>query len=806
MIHTGLTSAEVQQKTSNGESNRVTTHKSKTIGTIIIENVLSVFNLIILLVILFLFYFYIRTGDSRLILDTIGAATTALLNLLVAIYQEVKAKRALDSVNLLLKKKIKVIRDSVEVEIDQEDAVKGDTIVLGRGDQIIVDGKVLESNHLEIDESLLTGESHPVFKNDNDEVLSGSFCLSGNGYYLAEKVGDDSFAESITSTAKKYKFGKTPLQKKIDMIVKIMFVISIILVLAEVLQNQQFLREINIDFIRRLATIMLSLIPQGLILITSVSFALGVARISKLGAIIQKLNAIESFSNIQIVCMDKTGTLTQNKLTVRDIRNLSGLPEEELQMLMGTYAKFSSDKNATLKTLEKFSPYTNASLTDEMPFSSENKMSLLQLKIDDKERTFILGGYDVLIDKLDTADKNNTSGIFSQNKLGIYRNLLFGEVTGMNSLKDGLKDKTIKPLSLISISDEIRNDVMQAITLFRNNGVKFKILSGDAPEAVQAVVKEIGWEIGDDQLITGTQLDKVSDQDFYDCITNKSIFARLRPDNKLRIIKAFREHKNYTAMIGDGVNDLPAIKEADMGIAMEEGSSITKEIADIVLLQNKFSLLPSIFDEGNKIINSVSAIAKLYLTKNLIVIFITVLSILFSLDFPITPRRISLLNIFAIGLPSFLIALRNTNVEKNLKFTRDLISFVFVSAVFITFTSYMGRLLFAKVYGINDKQELQMLMITLFIITTITNFLAIVLNRKDGGKKAYIMYAAILITVYLFLGFTSFHFIVTDILKDFYEIYYLQPKYIPLILVTGFVSSVCLFLLQKARLRFMNKY
>lgn len=803
---TGLTSSEVNDRIAAGETNKTTQHKTKTIRAIIIENIFSVFNLIILLVVLFLFYFYIRTGDNRLILDTIGAGTTALLNMLLAIIQEIKAKRALDSVNLLLKKQTTVIRDSAEQVIDQESIVKGDTILLGRGDQIVVDGRVLESNHLEIDESLLTGESVPVFKNNNDEVLSGSFCLSGNGYYIAEKVGDNSFAESVTSTAKKYKFAKTPLQKKIDLIVKSLFLIAIALVLLEVLFNQQFLDEINIRFIRRISTIILSLIPQGLVLLASVTFAVGVYRISKIGAIVQKLNAIESFSNIQIVCMDKTGTLTKNKLSIRYINNLTDLPDKDIETLMGTYAKFSSDKNATLKTLEKFTPFSNASITDETPFSSENKMSLLQLNIEGKERIFVLGGLDILTNNLDENEKAKAKEIFEKNNLRIYRNLLFGEVKDVDSIKSITDHKTmnVDPVSMISITDEIRDDVMNAIELFQKNGIQFKILSGDAPEAIQAVVKEIGWSISDDQLITGKELDAVQDADFYKCITNKSIFARLRPDNKLRIIKSFKANKNYTAMIGDGVNDLPAIKEADMGIAMEEGSSITKEIADIVLLQNKFSLLPSIFDEGNKIVNSVNSVSKLFLTKNFIVIFITLLSMIFALDFPITPRRIALMNIFAIGLPSFLIAIKNTNVERCKDFTKDLFSFVLVSAAFITFTSYMGRFLFAKIYSIHDNQELQMLMVTLFIITSISNFLAIVLNRKDGGRKAYLLYAVILISVYLFLGFTSFHFVVTDMIKEFYEIYYLEPKYIPLILVTGFVSSVSLFLLQKARMNLMK--
>ncbi|CAN5670521.1 HAD-IC family P-type ATPase [soil metagenome] len=808
----GLTSSEVEKITAAGEINKATKHRSKTISQIILENIFSVFNLVILAVILFLLYFYFRTGDQRLILDTIGAGTTALLNLILAIFQEIKAKLALDKVNLLLKKEVSVIRDSKTILIDQEKVVKGDTIAISRGDQVIVDGRVLFSNHLEIDESLLTGESVPIIKNQNSEVLSGSFCLSGNGFYEAEKVGDNSFAEGITGTAKKYKFGKTPLQKKIDLTVKVLFLISIILVLFEVLDYPQYLHEINIEFIRRISTIILSLIPQGLVLLASVSFAIGVYRISRIGAIVQKLNAIESFSNIQVVCMDKTGTLTKNKLSVQRIENLSGIEDSELELLLGTYAKFSSDKNATLNTLNKFSASENASVINEIPFSSENKMSMLQLNIRGKVRILVLGGFDIIINSIESNEKDKAIGVFKNEKLKVYRNLMLGEITDRDSLTGiELKNVKIEPLAIISISDEIRDDVLSAIELFQKNGVKFKILSGDAPEAVQAVVKEIGWDIDDSQLITGIQLDEVKNEDFYKCISERSIFARLRPEHKLRIIKELKAHKNYTAMIGDGVNDLPAIKEADMGIAMEEGSSITKEIADIVLLQNKFSLMPEIFDEGNKIVNSVLSVAKLFLTKNFIVIFMTLLSLAFSLDFPVTPRRIALLNVFAIGLPSFLITFRNTNVQKCTNFVSDLFSFVFISSVFITLIGYFGRFLFRKVFDIHDNQELQMIMVDLVIITSITNFLAIVLTKEEKGRRSgtrriYLGYAFFLISIYLFLSFTSFHFVITDFLKEFYEIYYLQPKYVPMILLFGIISSVSLFILQKIRSKYIKKF
>lgn len=802
MTYTGLTNAEVQDRIAKGLVNKSSKQKTKTISEIFIENIFSVFNLIIFSVVVFLFIYYVRTGNIELVKDTIGVSTAAILNLLIAIIQEIKAKRALDKVNLLLKKDVNVIRDGKTEVIQQEDVVKDDFILLERGDQIIVDGKMLESNHIEIDESLLTGESLPIYKKENDEVLSGSFCIAGNGIYQAEKIGDESYAMSITGMAKKFKFVLTPLQKQINVIVQVLFGIALILVAVELSIHWDLMEQENIRFIRRISTIVMSLVPQGLVLLASVSFALGVYRISKIGAIIQKLNAIESFSNVQIVCMDKTGTLTQNKLSVNRITLAQNADEDDVKKLMGTYALHSSDKNATLRAIDVFFSYPEAKFIDEIPFSSETKKSFLEVELEGKKRVFVMGGYDILSDKLNENNKNFFNDAYAEKNLKIYRNLLFGEINvrSLEEIKSDLTNIEITPLSIISISDQIRTDVMDAINLFLKNGITFKILSGDAPESVQAVAREIGWDISDDKLITGAELEKYTDEEeFTRVVLDKAIFARLKPEHKLHIIKALKKKKIYTAMIGDGVNDLPAIKESDMGIAMEEGSKITKEIADIVLLKNKFSLLPDIFLEGNKIVNSVSSVAKLFLTKNMLVIFLVVLSLVFGLSFPITPRRIALLNVFAIGLPSFLITLKNSNTEKTKFFLLDLFSFVTLSSLVIVAVGYLGKFIMQTMYDLQDDEQIKMVMIAIIIITAITNFLCIVLTRDEPNRLLYVLYGATLISLFLFFSFTQFDSAIITTLTDFYEIKFLELKYLPPILMIGLISSLLLFFLQKIR-------
>ena len=804
MEFSGLTAEEVRDRISRGHQNRSSKPKTKTLREIFIENLFSVFNLVILSIIIFLVYFYFTTSDKRLLLDSIGILSIAFLNTFLAIYQEIKAKHALDKVNLLLKNEVVVMRDGKEVSLEPTEIVLDDIIKIQRGDQVIVDGSVAYSNHMEIDESLLTGESNPIHKKDNDEILSGSFCLSGNGFYKAEKIGNDSYAAQITEQAKKYKFDLTPLQRKINAIVKILFAVAVILVILEIAFNKE---GFSIDFIRKISTILISLVPQGLVLMSTVTFAVGVSRISKLGAIVQKLNAIESFSNVQVVCMDKTGTLTQNKLSVHSLHKLSkDRSEDEVKSLLGTYAFLTSDKNATINAIDVFEPDKSYVFMDEYPFSSERKMSMIQAKKGNETLTFILGAYDILSAKLEQKYKEETGKLFDEYKLSIYRNVLFGIINtneSLENLRDNPDSLKIEPLCIVSISDKIRDDVLEAIKLFEDNGIKIKILSGDSAKAIQEVTNEIGWNVKDSDMISGTDLENISDEEFKKVVLNNVIFARLKPEHKLRIIKTLKKEKIYTAMIGDGVNDLPAIKESDMGIAMEEGSSITKEIADIVLLKNKFSLLPQIFDEGNKIVNTVKSVGKLFITKNFFVIYITLLSLLFFLDFPLTPRRVSLINIFGIGLPAFMITLKNTNTERTKNFMKDLISFVLLSALIIVAAGYTGVYIVEKYHQVSEK-DIQMVMLTIMIITNITNYFSIVIPKAEENRLSYLLYGFLLLVVYIFFAATNINTGFIYVVKQFYEIDFVRADLWPSIMVISLISSFVLYLSQKYRDKIIN--
>jgi cation-transporting ATPase E len=812
---TGLTHQEVKERTLKGLINKSAKKKTKTINQIFIENVFSLFNFIIFGIVLGVLFFYIRTQNTDLLKDSIGIFLVAFINTFIAIYQEIKAKRALDKVSLLLKKKSSVVRDGQLIELEINEIVKDDIIFLKRGDQIVTDGCIINSNHLEIDESLLTGESVPIYKIENDTVLSGSFCVSGSGYYRTDKIGDESYANKVTNLAKKYKILLTPLQKKINLIVKLLFIAAIFLCIAEIFINNSSDIQ-NTVFIRKIATILISLVPQGLVLMSSVTFALGVYRISKIGAIIQKLNAVESFSNIKVVCMDKTGTLTMNKLVVEYVNYIDNMVDNNsyINYYIKSFSNSITDCNATINAIKdninniETSENFSFEKIDEIPFSSDLKYSIIRAKINNEEKIFILGGYDVILEKVADGKKENILNLIKSKELASYRNLIFGEVISemaFSTEKEYLSSIKIIPEALFSMSDKIREDVSNAITLFRENNIQLKILSGDAGEAVLNITNKIGWKTNSDDLITGKELEEIDDLQYKEIIKKKSIFARLKPEQKLKIIKTLRKEKIYTAMIGDGVNDLPAIKEADMGIAMEEGSQITKEISDIVLLKNKFSLLPEIFNEGNKIVNTVSSIAKLFLTKNFLVIFSTLISLIFTWQFVLTPRRVSLINIFIIGLPSLMVALKNTDISKNKAFFIELFSFVIISSLFIIFSSYLTANIIKNEINISEQHLTGMIILTSFIIISISNFYSVTLKKSTAKKGQYVLFGLLLAVLYCSLVYIKTDFILHKFIKDFYEINTVELFILKYVLLISVAFSILLYIIQTLRSKIISK-
>jgi cation-transporting ATPase E len=804
----GLSAAEVDSRIEAGQYNKPPQSATKTVPRIFRDNLVSVFNVIIGLIILFLLSFYLASNDKRLLLDAVGVFTVALFNTAIAIFQEVKAKRALDKVNMLLAREVAVVRDGCVRRVPQEQIVLADVIVLRRGDQAVVDGTVMESNHMEIDESLLTGESTPIEKEAGDRILSGSFCLSGNGYYRVTELSDESYAAGIRRLAQQLKIITSPLQRQINRIVIWLFAAAVVLCLIEAARSALD-HQLGVEFARRLATIAIGLVPQGLVLMASVTFAIGIYRISRVGALVQAFNAIESFANVQVICMDKTGTLTQNRMTVRKVTPLNDeLLVEALERQLGTYARFSSDKNATIRALESFAADSACEPVYEVPFSSQRKMSVLGLRAGDREAAYVLGAFEMLIERCDSDERRRA--VAAAAELDVYRNLFFGEVLNPEVIARSSNDLgpfKVKPLGIISLSDTVREDVCDVIREFEQRGIRFKILSGDSTTSIRATCRDIGWEISEAQVITGSELDGLPETEWSEVIEGKTVFARLRPEHKVKIVQALRAKNIYTAMIGDGVNDVPAIKHADLGFAMDEGASITKEVADIILLKNRFTLLPEVFEEGKKIVNTVGSVARLFLTKNFMLIYLTLLSAFLSWEFPLTPRRVSLINIFAIGLPAMVIALTNTNTDRHKRFLLDLLSFVAVSALVIVAAGYAGYFFVRdnSQSAESGSEAASMVMLSIMVVNFVVSF---VIVAALGGRKKwglYIAYAASMIALYFLIVGVAADNRLLVLIKTFYEISSISGRGWVVMLAVCAVSALVLLSAHKLRLALIDR-
>lgn len=756
-----------------GRINAARSPHTKSTREIVLENTLTVFNFINFGIIAFLLGVFVWSSDMRLLLDSVGIILVVVSNTAIAIVQEFRTRAILENTRLLLSREVTVVRDGKEQVIDPAEVVEGDVLKITRGEYAVVDGTVVASIALEMDESLLTGESLTIEKPVGSQLFSGSYCVAGSGYYVAERVGSSSFAARITALAKEYKFVSTPLQRKIDKIFVWSFVIVLVLALLEILARANAGHLSDLEFIRRIVTVVVTLLPEGLVFFTTVVFATGVYRVMKLGAVVQKLNAVESFSTVDVVCLDKTGTLTENHLSLHAVYAFeNGISEPNIKRLLSAFAFASSDSNATIQALRQL-PSEPSQVLEELPFSSARKFSAMRLETDFGKFALALGGYEVLAKFLDEPNQRALNSILDARNLRGYRNLLFAELqdgAALSLLANAAPENKVrlKPLALISLSGAPRADIAQALELFRENRIELKILSGDAAESVQATLRDIGWNTTEADVMTGAEIDKMDAQSFAEKVRTKSVFARLTPEHKQRIIRELNKHRR-TAMIGDGVNDVPAVKEATLGIAMEEGSSITKEIADIVLLKNRFSLLPKIFEQGRIILNTVLAIAKLYLTKNLIVLLLEIVTISLGALFPLTPRRSALLSLLGVALPVYFITAFNQRTSPPRAFFTELFAFIAVSLLAFSAACYAAQGV-AVLWFEPSLLEEKMVMVSALVVMCLGNF--VYLSRYANAEKTalYVQASLGILLLYAFLAHTTWNPFPLNAIKTFYEI------------------------------------
>jgi cation-transporting ATPase E len=642
----GLTEAEVVQRRAAGLGNHSPLKTSRSYGRILLDNVFNFINNV-------LFALGITLVALGRYLDALISVGVVVANSIVGVVQETRAKRTLDRIAILTRPKATVVREGREQEIDPSDIVQGDTLFAHSGDQIVVDGPMLGEGFMEMDESLLTGESDLVRKEPGDMLLSGSFVVNGSGHYLAEKVGVESFANRITAGAQAFRRVLTPLQRRVHLVVRSLLLVVVyfeILVIVKSLVD-------NIPFVEgvRMSTVIVGLIPNGLILSIAVAYALGAVRMAGKGALIQQANSVESLSNVDVLCTDKTGTLTSNNIRFHDLEPLE-LPEEELTQALADYAVNSGSKNRTSEALSEAFGGRERTVEDEILFSSARKWGAVSFAGPERQGTFVLGAPETVVPLL--APNASTGTKAPEWASHGYRVLMFAYAPEPAPLHDETGDivppSDLRPGGVVCLSDELRPQVEETLDGFRAAGVEIKVISGDNPQTVAALAKQAGFAT-DLKVLSGAEIESMEPAHLADAAEEATVFGRVTPDQKEALVEALRSRGYYVAMIGDGVNDVISLKKAHVGIAMQGGTQAARGVADMILLGDSFGALPYAFKEGQRIVNGMLDILRIFMVR---ILFKSLLiaSTAGMMGFPFAPRQSSLLSFLAAGIPAVALA------------------------------------------------------------------------------------------------------------------------------------------------------
>ncbi|RIK41304.1 MAG: haloacid dehalogenase [Chloroflexi bacterium] len=612
-------------------------------------NLFSFFNIILFSVGVILLLFG-RYSDAFI---TVSAG---LAGTIVNAFHEIRAKRQLDKISLLVRPEVRVIRDGIEQTIDPAQLVPGDTVHLRTGDQVQADGVVVSDNGAELDESLLTGESDLVRKKPGDSILSGSFCVNGDLIYRAEAVGAESFANQLTAAARAFTPVSTPLQQQVALTIRLLMVLTVFMALVFYISG--FIRHLNFVQNVEASAVLIGLIPYGLFLTINLAYTLGAVRIARAGAVVQQTNAVESLRYVDVLCMDKTGTLTTNALELDAVQPLAQISESELKQHLGDFAHSASTANATTVAIREGIAGRHRQPVDEVRFASARKWSALAFDDEEGRGLFVLGAPEMLQPYL-SAETNGPDLAYQVQDWSDQglRVLLYAYNPDVTTLHDAAGDPTLpplQPLGLISLRDELRPHAREVLSEFGRLGVQLKIISGDNPRTVAALVKQTG--LVNPKLVTGAELAAMSTAEFEQAAEEATIFGRIAPEQKAQLVTALIKRGHYVAMIGDGVNDILALKKAKLGIAMQSGSSATRNVADMVLLDDSYAALAPALSEGKRISNGLTNATLLLITRALTYAFVIIGVLMVGLDFPFEPAQAGVTAI-TVGLPAFFLTL-----------------------------------------------------------------------------------------------------------------------------------------------------
>lgn len=696
---TGLTNEQVQARIAEGQVNANENPNTRTYKQIIMENSLTFFNFlnVALLVMVLLVGSYKNSAFMGII----------VINTVIGIVQEIRAKKTIDQLAILTESKTVVLREGKKWTISTEKLVLDDIIYLKTGDQIPADAKVLEGC-MEVNESLLTGEADNLAKNPGDELFSGSFVTSGEACCQVIHVGKDNYAAQITSEAKEFKRHNSELRNALNAILK---VISIIIVpLGAMLFYKQFylVGDSLRDSVVSTVAAVLGMIPEGLVLLTSVALTLGALTLARKKTLVQELYCIETLARVDTLCLDKTGTITEGTMCVESAEpyteEISAVPKasvEEIGHVMGNLMAVLNDKNATADALRKFFPVSrDMTLEKAIPFSSDRKYSGASFE---QKGTYLMGAVQFLFPE-GNEELERVCKLYAEQG---YRILVLAH--SPNTAEGNAIPEGLKPAAILLLTDVIRAEAPETLKFFDSQGVDLKVISGDDPVTVASIAKKAGLKNADN-YIDATTIH--TQEEMEKAVASCSVFGRVTPQQKKQMVQALKKQKHTVAMTGDGVNDVLALKEADCSIAMAEGSDAAKNIANVVLLDSNFASMPHIVNQGRRVVNNIRMAASMFLIKTIFSVLLSLITIFFGEAYPFEPIQMSLISACAVGIPTFLLAQENNYEKIDRTFLRHVFMNAFPAAVTITGCVFTVMLVCQEAYHSNAMLNTACVLVT----------------------------------------------------------------------------------------------
>ncbi|MBV8986214.1 MAG: HAD-IC family P-type ATPase [Acidimicrobiia bacterium] len=642
----GLTRAEVDERRARGQGNDERLPASRSIAHILRANVLTRFNAIL--------------GTLFAAIVIVGPPQDALfgfvlvLNTLIGVVQEIRTKRTLDRLAVLAAPHVRVRRDGEVIELTDDDLVVDDVVELGPGDQVPLDGLAIEGL-LEVNESLLTGESEPQTKEAGSELLSGSFISSGSGAYRVTKVGVDSYANRLASEARQFKLASSELRDGINRILQI--VQWLIIPVAALLITSQVVGHSDLpDAVRSCVAGVGAMIPEGLVLLTSITFALAVAHLARQRVLVRELPAVEGLARVDVLCVDKTGTLTTGGIVADDFDPVGDHDGESVAAALGALAGVEDRPNATLAAIgERWPAPDGRSASRAIPFSSARKWSAADFGTNG---TWVLGAPEILLAASNDASDDDVRRRVEEAASQGRRVVLLATTTAALKEPAALDAAApppsgLRPVAIVRLSDEVRSDAAETLAYFAEQGVEVKVISGDSATTVAAIASSVGVGGADEPV----DVRGVDDEDLAGLIVKHSVFGRVTPRQKRAMVAGLQQAGHTVAMTGDGVNDVLALKDADVGVAMGAGSAATKAVAELVLLDNSFAAMPPVIAEGRRVIANTERVANLFLTKTAYATLMAIVIGITGVAYPLLPRHLTIVSYFSIGTPAFLLSL-----------------------------------------------------------------------------------------------------------------------------------------------------